>query len=92
MNNNLRQSIDDALIEKASFNQKVENLIKLFYDKTEPVEILAIIEIVIKNGHPRIQKSMEQFKINYENDSLDLEDMAFYFDMYEKYKNDLKNC
>lgn len=92
MDNDLRTSINEALVEKANFNQKVDDLIKQFYDKTEPVEILAIIKIVIDSGHPRSQNLMKQFEENYKNDNLDLEDMAFYFDMYEKYKAKLKNC
>lgn len=91
MDNELRKNIDDAIIEKATFQLKIESITKDFYHQTEPVEILAIIDIVIKNGHPGIKKTMEQFKINYENDCLELEDMRFYFDMYEKYKNKLKN-
>ena len=92
MDNDLRTAIDNALVEKASFNQKVDDLIKIFYDKTEPIEILAIIKIVIESGHPRSQNLMKQFEKNYKDDNLDLEDMAFYFDMYEKYKIKLKNC
>lgn len=91
MENELRKTIDDAIIEKAAFQLKIESIIKEFYNQTEPIEILAIIEIVINNGHPGIKKTMEQFKTNYYNDCLDLEDMRFYFDMYEKYKNKLKN-
>lgn len=92
MNSELRKTIDNAILEKATFQTKVDNITKDFYNQTEPVEILAIIEIVINNSHPGRKKAMEQFKEKYQNDCLELEDMRFYFDMYEKYKNKLKNC
>lgn len=91
MNKELRKAIDDAISEKAIFQSKVDRITNIFYDQTEPIEILSIIEIVIQNSHPGMRKTMEQFKVNYENNCLDLEDMRFYLDMYEKYKNKLKD-
>lgn len=43
MDNELRKTIDNAILEKATFQTKVDNITKDFYDQTEPVEILAII-------------------------------------------------
>lgn len=90
MGNTLRENVHNALVEKASFTEKVNDLVNRFYAENDRIEILAIIKIVIENGHPRSQKMMEQFKKNYEEDNLELEDMAFYYDMYEKYKERLK--
>lgn len=92
MDNELRKTIDDAILEKTKFQSKVDNITKDFYDHTEPVEILKIIEIVIQNSHPGLKNTMKEFKTRYENDCLELEDMRFYLDMYEKHKSKLKNC
>lgn len=83
----LVKEVDKFLKKQIQLNEKSEKIIDIFLNEHASTEICSVCEYIACNGAPKHTELINEFKEHYEKNILKVEDIKFYFDIYNIYKN-----